>query len=145
MRLIAVPALFFSVQAFACPNLAGIYTCTHDGSVETLTLNQSDKDGVTIYDYNGSSFPADNKAHLIPDDENLKAASARVWCDAADGTLLRTQVFGKYYVNNSYLGDLTLDVTRSLSGQNLKQVSRGMLKTPLDEYPVESESVCTRN
>lgn len=146
MQKMALIALLFSAQAFACPDLSGSYTCTYqDGSSEMVTISQDSKNGVTVYDYNGSQIPADNQTYRIPDDQTLKQGTFRAWCDSNDPTLLKSQLTGKYYSEGSYFGDLIMDMTFSIQGRDLKQVTQGVLKNSGGDYPLNSELVCVRN
>jgi hypothetical protein len=146
MRSLMAMALLFSVQAFACPDLAGSYTCSHqDGSTEVVTVSQENKDGVMIYQYNDAAIPADNQVYQLPDDQDLKDATFRAWCDTTNADLLQTQLIGKYYSQGSYYGDLTLNMTFSLAGTDLKQTTTGTLKNSGGEYPLNNELTCKRN
>lgn len=144
MRSLALVALLFSAQAFACPNLTGTYTCTYqDGSSEVVNLTQENKNGVIVYNYNGSEIPADNVAYPVPDDANLRSATFRSWCP--DTVNLNAQLVGKYYQDNEYFGDLDMTTSMSLDGANLKQVTTGTLTNAGGTYPLNAEMVCTRN
>jgi hypothetical protein len=152
MRIFAALALSFSVQAFACPDLAGTYTCKYqDDSSESVTISQEQTNGVTVYNLiygsspsSASKISADNQPYLIPDDENLKQASYRAWCDTNDSNVLQTQLTGKYYAQGSFHGDLTLSMSYSRSGADLKQVNQGTLKTADGQSPLGSVMLCTR-
>lgn len=144
MRTIAALALMFSAaSAFACPNLAGSFTCNYNGQKEVITVTQSMKGAVTVYMVNGSEIVADNQVRNIPDDESLKNATFRAWCD--DTVTLKGQILGKYYNNGSYFGDLTADINFLLANGNLKQVTTGELKGANGNYPINNETVCTKN
>jgi len=144
MRKLAVIALLFSAQAYACPELTGTYTCTYqDGSSEVITLSQEQKDGVTVYSHNGSQIPADSVAYPVPDDVNLREATFKAWC--ADGTTLNAQLVGKYFQENQYFGDLEMTSAFTLDGTDLKQVTTGTLKNLGGEYPLNSDLTCKRN
>ena len=144
MRTIVAALALVSSQAFACPDLTGTYTCTYsDGSTEIVSMAQENKDGVTVYTYNGSSVPADNKAYPVPDDETLKEGTFRAWCD--DTQVLKAELLGKYYNNGAYFGDLTLNMDFSIENNNLKQTTTGMLKSSSGDYPLNNEVLCTRN
>ncbi len=144
MRILASLALLFSVQAFACPNLTGSFTCTYqDGSSETVTISQADKAGVTVYNYNGSDIPADNMTYQIPDDESLKQATFRAWCENES---LKGNIVGKYYNNGSYFGDLNMVLDLALEGNNLKSTTSGSLvDTSGKSYPLDGTTTCVRN
>ncbi len=144
MGKLAALALLFSAQAFACPNLAGSYTCTYqDNSSEQVVISQEDKDGVTIYTHNGSQIPADNVAYPVPDDANLRSATFRAFCP--DANTLSANIVGQYFQDNQYFGDLDMTSNFSLSGTDLKQVTTGTLKNQGGEYPLNSDMTCTRN
>lgn len=144
MRKLAALALVFSAQAFACPDLAGSFTCTYqDGSKEIVTLSQDQKDGLTTYNYNGSIVPADNQAYPVPEDATLKEGTFRAWCN--DATVLNTQLIGKYHQDGSYFGDLVMNMDFTLTGKDLHQVTTGTLKNSGGEYPLNNDMVCTRN
>lgn len=144
MRKLAAIALLFSVQAYACPELTGSYTCAYqDGSSEVVTISQELKDGVTIYTHNGSQIPADNVAYPVPDDANLREATFRAFC--SDEATLTANLVGKYFQDGQYFGDLNMTSNFTLDGANLKQVTTGTLKNQGGEYPLNSEMVCTRN
>jgi len=144
MRKLAIIALAFSAQAWACPELAGSYTCTYqDGSSEVVTITQELKDGVTIYNHNGSTVPADNVAYPVPDDASLREGTFKAWC--ADNSTLSAQLIGKYYQDGQYFGDLDMTTNFSLNGSDLKQTSVGTLKNAGGEYPLNGENTCKRN
>ncbi len=145
MRGLLVVLGLFTAQAFACPNLTGSYTCNYqDGSSEVVTVSQDQKDGVTVYNYNGSEMPADNQTYQIPDDENLKQGTWRAWCDAGS-EVLAAQILGKYYNQGSYAGDLTMNIAISLNGGNLQQVTNGQLVNSGGSHPFSETMVCNRN
>jgi hypothetical protein len=144
MRKLAALALLFSAQAFACPNLAGTYTCTYqDNSSEQVVISQELKDGVTVYTHNGSQIPADNVAYPVPDDASLHDATFRAWC--ADDLTLSANLVGKYWQDGQYFGDLNMTSNFTLSGTDLKQVTTGTLKNQGGEYPLNSDMTCVRN
>lgn len=143
MRKIAALLLLVSANvAFACPELTGSYTCTYqDGTSEVVSISQENKDGVTVYNYNGSSIPADNTAYPIPDDQTLKQATFRAWCDGAS---LKGNIVGKYYNNGALFGDLDMTLDLSLDGTNLKSVTTGTLTNSGGTYPLDGQVTCAR-
>lgn len=146
MRILAALALLVSVNAYACPDLSGSFTCTsQDNTSEVVTLSQENKDGITIYNYNGSMIPADNQAYQVPDDQNLKEGTFRAWCDANDNVTLKTELIGKYYDQGSYYGDLTMNMDFSLNGTDLRQVTTGKLVNSGGEQPLNGDMTCVRN
>jgi len=144
MRTLAIIALLFSAQAFACPNLTGTYTCTYqDGSKETTAITQDTKGTVTVYNINGSDMPADGQTVLIPDSDNLKEGTFKAWCD--DDLSLKGLMIGKYWNQGAYFGDLTMNLVWSLSGTDLRQTSNGQVVNSGGKYPVTNETVCAKN
>lgn len=145
MGKLAAIALLFSVQAYACPELTGTYTCTYnDGSKEVISISQTtDRNGLTIYNYDGSEIPADNKHYVVPDDQTLKEGTFRAWCE--DNVSLKTQLLGKYYQDGGYYGDLTLNVDFSLNGRELRQVTSGSVKNTGGQFPLSGNTTCVRN
>lgn len=144
-KFAALAIALVSVQAFACPDLTGNYSCVYqDGTKEVVSITQEQKNGVTTFLYNGSAIVADNQAYPMADDQNLREATFRAWCDSADPTLLQTQLLGKYYTNGAYYGDLTMNMNFSMAGSDLKQTNTGTLKNAGGEYPLNSELTCTR-
>ena len=144
MRKLAALALLFSAQAFACPQLAGVYTCSYqDNSSEIITITQELKDGVTVYTHNGSQIPADNQSYPVPDDANLRSATYRAFCP--DAATLSANLVGKFYQDGQFYGDLDMTSNFTLEGANLKNVVTGTLKNQGGDYPLNSEVLCTRN
>ena len=144
MRTLAAFALLFSVQAFACPQLTGNYTCKYqNGQSTALILTQDSKSNVTIYSLNGQQLPADNQVQPLPDEDTLKNATIRAWCN--DDSALHTELIGKYYQQGRYFGDLTMDEDLSMANQNLRQVTTGNVKNSGGTYPVNSDITCTRD
>ena len=144
MRILSVIALFFSASAMACPDLTGTFTCTYqDGSSEQVTISQQINNGITMYNSNGSMISADNKTYPVPDDETIKNATFRAWCDGAS---LKGNLIGKYYNQGSYFGDLDMILDLSIAGRDLKNETSGNLKdTGGTDYPLGGTTVCTRN
>jgi hypothetical protein len=144
MRIFAVIALLFSAQAFACPNLTGNFTCKYqDGSVENISITQGDSNGVTVYNYNGSNIPADNVVYPMQDDQSLRNATFRAWCE---GDALKGNIIGKYYNNGSEFGDVNMVLTFNMESNNLKNTTTGSLVDKSgNSYDLGGETLCTRN
>ncbi|MGE4133701.1 MAG: hypothetical protein AB7F86_18840 [Bdellovibrionales bacterium] len=142
MRKALVLIAAFSLQAWACPDLTGNFTCTYqNGSSEIISISQAEKAGVTVYNYNGSEIPADNVVYNLPDDETLKESTFRAWCEGAS---LKGNIVGKYYNQGSYFGDLDMVLDLSLAGSDLHSVTTGTLKSASGDYPLDGEVTCVR-
>lgn len=146
MRILASLALLVSVNAFACPDLTGSFTCTNqDGTTSTLAMSQENKDGVTIYNYDGQSLPADGQVYKMDDSQNLKDGTIKATCDDNANTM-NTEILGKYYENGEFAGDLTLDIAMSLdASSNLLQVYTGKIVNQGGDYPINQQMTCTRD
>ena len=145
MRIGLASLLVFGGQALACPNLAGDFSCIYkDGSVEHIRVGQEEKDGVTVFQYNNHKIPANNQLYDVPDEDTLRGATFRAWCEGDGNGVLRTQLAGKYYTENSFYGQLTLDTSYRLAGGDLKQISTGVLKHVGGERAINSEVLCKR-
>lgn len=168
LKFVALALSFVSVQAFACPKLAGTYNCAYqDGSSEVVSITQADKNGGTVFSYDSSEMPADNQTYPLDERSasgmltTVKSATFRAWCDLANPNLLHIQLIGQYWETDRhpaihynlpyespqtaiYLGDLTINITFAMVGQDLKQTTHGTLKKAGSEYPFDSEMVCTR-
>lgn len=144
MRTLLALLVLGSVNAFACPDLTGDFTCTYnDGSTELIKVTQENRDGVTYYSFGDELTPADNVVYTVPDDETLKQGTFRAWCD--DDVTLKAELVGKYYDAGQFYGDLTMLMSYTLDNGNLKDVTTGSLKNDNGEYPINNELVCTRN
>src|SRR4051812_42353210 len=124
MRLLTIAGLLFSTQAFACPDLAGAFTCKYnDGSQEVITITQDLKAAVPTYNLNGSEVLADNIAKPMADDANIRNSTVRAWCD--DDVTLKAEMLGQYFNNGTYYGDLTLNLGFTLTNGDFSQSTVG--------------------
>lgn len=144
-RFAALALLLTSAAAWACPDLAGQYVCTYqDGSQENLIITQTAINGVTVYDYAGSRIVGDNALYPLPNDNNLRSATFRAWCDPDPSAPLRAQILASYYSQGSLYGELILNMTYARIGSDVKQTTQGMLRNSGGQSPLNSEQICTR-
>lgn len=87
--------LAFSAQAFACPNLAGYYTCTtlegsssNVGDYSFSNFDQSKVNGLTIYEWNSFTLKADNKEYVR--DSYFGPIWTQAYCESK--STLKTQI-----------------------------------------------------
>ena len=147
----AVIALFalYGIQAFACPNLTGTYSCTYEGQTSQVQLSQTETNGVTVYtmkDPNdpadqGGSLPADNVVYKLEDSEQFKNGTLRGWCE---GEAFKIEQTGSYFDQGQHIGDIQAILTMSLSNGNLVQDTQGTYKTGSGDYPIASNMTCNR-
>lgn len=147
MRHFFIIGLLASAQAWACPNLAGTYTCTSDQGSNQIVVTQDDKNGVTTYRFNGEAlFITDGQTRRWPDDADIKNISVASSCNGSSA--LVADVRADVYDSGSYIGNLEMAMTFSNQSENgkLVQKSEGKL-VAIDgkTYPVNSESSCDRN
>jgi hypothetical protein len=106
-----------------------------------VSISQESKNGVTVYNYNGSLIPADNVSYPIPDDQTLKSATFRAWCESVS---LNGNIVGQYYNNGALVGDLNMTLDLSLDGTSLKSVTTGTLTNSGGTYPLDGSVTCAR-
>jgi len=142
MRILTALILVYSAQSFGCPMLAGSYSCPQrDGSTKTTTISQTEKDGVTIYDFKNFFLPADNQAHPIADSDNLKSTTLRGWCD--EDVTLKVEIIGKVYSSGKYVADVNAIQKISHSAETLDENISGTLSNQSGSQPFSQEIKCT--
>jgi len=143
-KFVFFATFLFSIRAFACPNLAGSYTCEFLGYPEDVTVSQQNKNSVIVYTANGYDVPADNQAYKVPDRKELKNATLRAWCN--DDVALNFQLLGVAWEDGAPYGDLTVDGTLSKSGKDLQPKMTGkIVKRDGSEQPFNPEVTCKAN
>ncbi len=146
MRFFAMLAFMFSTVAYAnCPELSGTYQCTYansPGVTEVITVGQEIKDGITIYNYNGQEFPADNIDYSIPDDDyHLTGGKFRAWCEELT---VKGKLTGQAMHDGDHIGDLDLNMTISKTDNVLKSIIEGTMTTREGGViPLREEITCT--
>lgn len=149
MKAVIALVALFSVQAFACPNLTGTYSCTYEGQTEQIQMSQTETNGVTVYtmknpnDPNdqGGSLPADNVVYKLEDSEQFKNGTIRGWCE---GEAFKIEQIGSYFDQGQHIGDLQAVISMSLNGGNLVQDTQGVYKTGSGDYPISNSMTCSR-
>ena len=134
----------FSFSAFACPNLAGDFTCTYQGSSIDVTVAQRVENGVSIYTIMGYEIIADGIRHNVPETDQVKEGTALATCN---GDLINANLTGKVYSSGKYGGEVNLDV--EIAGLNKDGVADaqadGSLTRPNGEvWPINGTFECTR-
>ena len=66
MKILSILLFLFSVNAFACPNLGGNYNCEAANETWSMSIIQTQENGVTVYKRTGGqnegTYIADGKA-----------------------------------------------------------------------------------
>lgn len=142
LRIVTVLAALFSVQAFACPDLTGTFTCKYsDGSQETMNITYRTENGVSYYKYDSAEFAADGTVYPLQDSDNLKNGTFAATC--SDDVTLKENIKGDYYYQGTNYGPLDMIINVSLSSNgDLQQVASGTLKG--QTIPEQTVS-CTKN
>ncbi len=126
LRILTVLSAAFSVQAFACPNLTGNFTCSMpDGSTQVMDISSRMEGAVTYYKVSGDEFPADGSVLKLADSQELKNGTFSATCMA--DTTLSTNIKGEYFNSGKDYGPLDLNINYSMAGENLQFVTDGTL------------------
>lgn len=127
-RAIALAASLFSVGAFACPNLAGNYTCTTSAGKNDVVITQRVDNGITYYSFNGEEFPADGLEYSF-ENQQLKNGNFSAWCsERGTVSVLNQNLRGDFYQNGNYAGLLDLNTHIYVHKNGLRLKYKGTLK-----------------
>ena len=146
MEYLATLTLLFSASSRACPDLTGTYTCEVSSTKkETKVIQQSKKNGVMVYWVNDLEMVTDDKPRFVPENENLRQGTFRVWCDG--DIKVKTQLLGKYHNNSGYFGDLTANSEWFMRDDaHLVRYTSGDIRSPDGTVmPFDDEVLCKRN
>lgn len=107
------------MSAWACPNLAGQYSCTVDGFKRSVSIVQSNRGGVDIYQVDGGGeILADGIRHQTPNLHPLLDKEARNYSYVATCTGNRMDFDGVADLVRG--GQGKVDGTLEQSGRNVK-------------------------
>ncbi|MCB0391865.1 MAG: hypothetical protein KDD58_11270 [Bdellovibrionales bacterium] len=132
------------VEAQACPDLSGVYTCGEEElTVETFELN-----GVYYLEFNGNGgLPADGAWLQLPDSEEEKNAKFRLTCGdkAPYGSHFLLDYESDLYQQGQYVAFLDAEVYFYINVNNeLAQDTVGVAKGSWGEQPIDEKIVCTK-
>jgi hypothetical protein len=142
MKIFSFIVLLISINAFACPNLAGTYTCEAAGETWEESITQTTQNGATVYQQTGgqaegtNTFIADGVARphtVVANEEEIKGTlSAK-----CSGSMVTVQFLANY-------SGSPLDFTKKIKSTNGKmEVSD---TTKLGGEVIDSTAYdCTRN
>lgn len=142
---IVMAALFVSAQAYACPQLAGVWTCVDStGKDSTVTVSQQNiPDGVlyTETDTDGTTvnFPADGKTRS----GSSNGMTATLVASCQGNTVTATESFSE--PSQSVKGTMNMSITLTAPG---KLTSKGQFHIEQTGKPAQdgsSVSACTLN
>lgn len=132
----------FGLQAKACPDLSGQYTCTSDDLTETESLVVTQETSPVLkVTVNGSEMLLDNKNYPMTGDPTLRNANIRSWC--ADNAV-KSEVTGDFYDNDKKIGDIDTLTSYSLIGDSFIETVTGRIRNPAGETPLDNRLLCTR-
>jgi|GEM_PF-2069919 len=141
-KLFALPLFIcFCLQAQACPDLTGQYTCTDSDGSETLTITQEVSDTLKVI-VNDTEIIVDSKSYPMTGDPTMKNASIRSWCD---DKAIKSQMTGDLYNGDEKTGYVETMVQYILAEDGLIEVRSSKVKTEGGETPTESTLTCTRD
>jgi hypothetical protein len=143
-RALLIAIASFSFSAFACPDLAGDFTCSYEGSSIDVTVSQREENGTSIYTIMGYEIIADGVRHDVPETNQVKEGTALATCN---GDLVNANVTGKIYSSGKFGGDVNLDV--EIAAVNKDGVAdakaAGTLTRPDGQvWPIDGTFACTR-
>jgi len=138
--------LFFglSTQAFACPDLTGVYVCGED----EVTIDTYELSGVNYFEVNGQGrIPADGSWFQLPDSETEKNAKLSMTCGdkAPYGQHFVLNYQADMYDQGQYIALLDAQMYYFLDSDTFVQETTGTVKGSWGEQPIQSQKVvCTR-
>lgn len=101
MKAATLILFLISEFALACPQLGGKYVCLIDGAVQDLLIiEQTVRDGKTIYIKGPQEMIADNAVYPLPDQEYVRNRATQAWCD---GDTLTSKEVGKVFEGEKLL------------------------------------------
>lgn len=144
MKSVLLLVSLFSVQAFACPNFAGTYTCQNeDGMNETMVLTQKAIPGGMRYTstVNGVSedMDADGKPHVADPSEPKVTYVAK-----CNGAKVNSVVTGPLEEEGQVVGSMKIVSDHFMSGNKLVTKSKMTINYGSDVYEQEEESACVK-
>jgi hypothetical protein len=130
-----------AVQAFACPDLAGNYTCTYsDGTSEATEFTQSTTNGVTTYNLGVQEVIADGAPHPVKEEDIDGSYTATCTTDAVSTVLTGDILDAGQAVAKV---NVTLKVQKNRTGLAIGQT--GEISVGADVIPVDDSATCTKN
>lgn len=100
MKFFSLALTFLSLNAFACPNLGGNYTCGAADETWDMSIVQTQQNGVTVYKRSGGrnegTFIADGKTrpHTVSANEEEIRGTLSTTCS---GSKVTTQFLADYH------------------------------------------------
>jgi len=100
MKIFSLALTFLSLNAFACPNLGGNYTCGASNETWAMSIVQTQQNGVTVYKRTGGqnegTYIADGKArpHTVSANEEEITGTLSTTCS---GSKVTTQFLADYH------------------------------------------------
>lgn len=122
MKYIFGLVVMAALPTFACPNLAGSYTCkSSDGEVEKMDVMQTVVNGVTIYEITRTDDLGYEETDVLEADGQARSVEQ---VDPETGTRISTQIVASCSANV-----LNLDLKMSSEGFLFVNVSGQITKT----------------
>lgn len=141
-EFLALPAaLFFCLQASACPDLTGRYTCNGNDISESLVITQEVSDTLKVI-VNDAEILVDGKSYPMTGDPSLRNASIRSWCE---DKAIKSQMTGELYEADQKIGDVETTIEYVLGEDGIVEMTSSRVKTAAGESPTESTLTCTRD
>lgn len=144
IRIALIFSALFSIQAFACPDLTGNYTCDYgNGESHIWDISYREAAGVGYYTINGTEFPADNSVIAYPDQEDFRELWVRLSCNI---DLLKFEQNYKSYDHGRYTGHASSATSIGMFGPKMRMESSGTYTDANGGvFPLTGSAVCTKN
>ncbi len=145
MKALVLIFSLLSVQAFACPNFTGTYTCQDEetGSYQ-MDITQRNISGGTVYTSveNGETyeFIVDGKSHVAdPEQPNV------VYVANCSGNIVNSVTSGPLEEDGQTVGSMKAISETFLRGNDLVTKSKATIIYGDQEFQQDYESSCSRN
>ena len=143
MKLITIlTTLLLSTTALACPNLVGTYTCSQHQDTYTMTMDQYESNGVTVYVVDGTEMPADGQWRNIQDPRQPDA-EGNLSC--VNDSLKYDMKGSLYDENKNVIGDMTLTAMLVLQGKQLNITMNGLANVDGQQHQLNDAYSCIKN
>ena len=100
---ITLASLLFSSMAFACPDLAGTYSCVEDGKPLTMHIGQENDLGTMTFTLDGRSYQI-GYSETVNEQNDLGSFVGTQLASCARGSVLINKN-GQYFDGNQFTGD----------------------------------------
>jgi hypothetical protein len=139
MKLLLV-VFFFSVNALACPQISGTYTCETEDGPEILEISQTNSSGIETFNIDGTDFVADGVTKKYADTEFNGTITATCSLNKLDIT-----TFGDIYESGTKTSYVAVKESYYASKDGLVYAINGNFEHQGQVYPINEKVNCSKN